>query len=170
MNLHISIKYLKSSATSIATGVLLVLWLYFFKHDIFYTCFFAAWFIIIFLRGYFQYRKRESYLAELKKNGLTEEVVYNEIFIDKWTVKRKKGVYMYCLIEGFIVWGAYLTAVFCFIGLVLSTSVFSSGRPVDFSDMFWISCLLGIITGIAISIFLWSVNEKKFIRLTNPVH
>ena len=147
----------------VATIILAILfsWLYFFKHDNF--AFIIAGLVLFDLvKGYFKYKKKLSYLAGLKKNGFTEEMVDNRAFVEKWDKISKKGIYRYCLIEGGIPLALELIASFFVLGIVILIWLVPSTGPFEFSQLVWFSCFLGVIAGIAGARYLWYINQKKF--------
>ena len=134
---------------------------YFFEHDNF-AFILAGVQLLVFVKGFFQFKKRLSYLAGLKENGLTEEIVNDDAFVEKWHKISEKGVYRYCLVEGGIPLSLQLTASIFFLGIVFSVWLVPSTGPFDFSQLLLVSCFVGVTTGTAAARYLWSINQKKY--------
>jgi hypothetical protein len=123
------------------------------------------------IQGYYQHLNKQAEAARLKTRGLTEEDIDNIRFVKKWEHTRQKGIRNHCIVDGGFLFG---------FGLSIFTSVITIayfGR--DFrvviaepNDMFaFIGYNYMIGAGIAVIIFRirWKYNEKRFIRLTDPL-
>ncbi len=168
MNIHIIKDYLKIRLPSIAittlTFSLLLRYSTNAKND---WGIILVVFLIGFIQDYFQFKKKVLLLADLKEKGVSEEEFNTSAFLRNWEEKRKNGILKFTLIDG----GVILAAVFLFIiGFGGFFIMISLSIPVEIGTLIGYSCLISALLGMSANLFLWSVNEKKFARLTNPLH
>jgi len=124
-------------------------------------------FIFFSVDDYRKYKKRESFLADLQQKGLTEEVAEQTAFARKWSLIEKKGMIYYCLIYSGLPLTVFFTAL---LGYLIFIIDMNRQVKIDFQGGFIISVLVGLTLGIALSRFLWSVNQKKSALLSNSSH
>ncbi|WP_419701372.1 hypothetical protein [Mucilaginibacter sp. NFX135] len=108
---------------------------------------------------------------QLKNKGLTEEDIHNIRFVKKWQEIREKGIWRYCINDGGIILGAYLWLIISI--LLIATSIIKLQTLVDDpGNMFGFigyNYIAGAIIGVIINRVLWPYNQRKFIRLTDPL-
>ena len=162
-------KYFRENIIAVTVLIVFLLVGYFFKFGKENLYIFFGLFLFEFIRGYFRYKKRLLYLAELESKGLTEDDASDITFVEKWEKIRAKGVYFYCLFESGLGLSIYFSFLFGIIGYIL-VYVIPPKMNVDATAFVVTCCFMGIIAGILAGAFSWSVNQKKFFRLTNPSH
>ena len=72
-----------------------ILFFYFVRHERFLACFCVAFAIVETVKSYSKFKKKQSYLDELRENGLTEKTVNDADFVERWAKTREKGVYKF---------------------------------------------------------------------------
>jgi hypothetical protein len=128
-------------------------------------------FVFSLIGGYFKFETKQAEIKKLKDKGLTEEDVYNIQFVKKWEETREKGIWRYCIIDGGIIFGAYLWIIVS--ALLIATSIIKFQSLVDDpGNMFGFigySYRTGAVIGVIIYRILWPYQERRFIRLTDPL-
>ena len=142
----------------------MILVCYYFQKNWTDTIFLGALLTYFALDDYRDYKKRQSYLAGLQREGLTEEMAEQKAFLREWESIGKRGIFFYCLVYKSIP----LTVLFTFLLAILSLIIvgFFLKTPLT-SQILTVIMVCGYILGIIASKFLWSVNQKKFARLTD---
>jgi hypothetical protein len=111
----------------------------------------------------------EKYLS--KHKSLTPEDVRNIFFVKKWEKIGERGILRYCITDGGIILGAYLWILVSILGL--STVVTLKTIMEDPSNMFSFigySYMIGGFIGVITNRLRWAYNERRFIRLTDPLN
>ncbi len=106
----------------------------------------------------------------LQKKGLTMADLSRIAFVRKWHSKRQQGLKPYCLFEGGIIMGLLLLfPVLLFISFSIEGLAAVFAAP-ETAGIFVIkNIFISFIIGLAIFRLRWSLNERKFARLTNPI-
>lgn len=126
------------------------------------------------------YPKRRAYLVEsksdrvkkLKAKGLTLQDIINIEFVKKWDETRKGGVWSYCIKDGALVIGTLLIIPISVLYFIIShksiTQLFPDpGQMLAFIAYTYLSgALIGTI-GCRIA---WTIKERRFLRLTDPLN
>jgi len=116
---------------------------------------------------YDQAQKKLKEYAILEAKGLTPGDIKRISFIKNWEIKRKIGINRFCYYDG-----GLFTGLILFIPISLISYPFASGSFSEFHDMmfFILKCLIISYTlGAIIYRLRWEVNQRKFIRLTDPL-
>jgi hypothetical protein len=127
------------------------------------------------------YPKRRAYKTvskserakKLKAKGLTQQDIDNIEFVKKWEETRLHGLWKYCVQSGGIIAGALLSFPGGVIVLAITHKDYSVRLFPDLSDMFAFiaySYLTGAVLGIILYRILWMINERRFLRLTDPLN
>lgn len=137
-----------------------------------------AWSLLIvfmYAMGYAADRERSrDNIAERKKlrsRFLTPEDIKNIEFVKSWEETRKNGRTKYCFVYGGVVFGFVLCFIYSIMALIIFNSLLSTiaHDPSNMFNFIGYTFIAGIITGTIIYRFLWTHNEHKFIRLTDPL-
>ena len=108
----------------------------------------------------------------LLAKGLTPEDLRNIKFTRNWEGTRKKGMLKYALVDGGIFFGFALCFIYSILTLVLLSGTIDyikAGFGKMFNFMVY-TYLAGFISAVVLYRILWSYNEQKFLRLTDPLH
>jgi hypothetical protein len=163
--------YLKKRLNDAPLQIAIFLLLYFWNKGYAYE--YIVLLTIGFVEGFFTYVKKQRYIAELEKKGLTENDVTRAAFIKKWEENRERGLVKYCIIDGGIITGALLSVGIGLIGMfTLNDSnkrMFADG-PGEMFQFIGITYVIGAAIGIVAYRLTWYVNEKKFNKLTGALH
>jgi len=103
-----------------------------------------------------------------QSDGLSQEEISNNRFLDKWTEIREKGLWKYCINDGGFILGAGLSlalsiVIFFYLGSKFREIMADPGSLFAFIGYNYLG---GAIAGIIIHRFLWRSNERKYMRLT----
>jgi hypothetical protein len=107
---------------------------------------------------------------KLEKKGLTKADLTRIAFVKRWQIIRRSGILRYCLFHGGLIAGMLLLfpiSFFMFLKIKTQDGLFT-----DLSEMVTFmakNIILSYIAGLIIYRFKWLYNERKFMRLTNPV-
>ena len=107
---------------------------------------------------------------QLEKKGLTPEDLRRIAFVKKWDMVRRSGIARYCFFDGGVIAGMILLFPISFV--MLQTIKHSDRLFDDLNEMIAFigkNIILGYIIGLLIYRFRWFLNERRFIRLTNPL-
>lgn len=160
--------YLRHKRSATLVSVFACIALYFVLKDKAILLIFMAIGLFDFIKGFSGYKKRQEYLSQLVAQGLTEQEADNNLFVTKWEKTRTGGMLKYCLWDGGILMGFGLAL---FVGLITFLIEFAFfGTPGDGILFIEFCGSVGIFLGIALSFFMWSLNEKKFTRLKALLH
>ncbi|WP_184546031.1 hypothetical protein [Mucilaginibacter sp. FT3.2] len=129
-------------------------------------------FFISLSRDYYHYDARLAYRNKLKAKGLTEEDIYNIEFVKKWEETREKGIWKYCITDGAIILGAYLWLIISLIAISTSIVKFKDlvDDPGNMFSFIGYTYMAGAIIGVIINRFMWTTNQHRFTRLTDPTN
>jgi hypothetical protein len=109
---------------------------------------------------------------KLKTKGLTEEDIRNIRFAKKWEETRNEGLWKYCIKDGGIIAGALLSFISTTAFFVIThkniLQMFPS--PGDMLKVIGYAYLSGAIAGVIIYRILWMYNERRFLRLIDPLN
>jgi hypothetical protein len=125
--------------------------------------FFILLYLVLFYIG------RQQRKKELKEKGLTLGDITNIAFVKDWEVTRKTGITRYCLIEGGLMTGVILFVPISFIVFFYSGLETIMASFANLLIATSASFALSYLTGTAIYFFRWKTNERRFIRLTDPL-
>ena len=108
----------------------------------------------------------------LSRRGLTLEDIKNIAFTKKWEETREKGMVKYAIVDGGIFFGFALCCIYSIITLIVISGTIGYikaglGNMFNFMGYTYIA---GFISGTILYRILWKRNERKFIRLTDPLH
>ncbi|PTQ95102.1 hypothetical protein C8P68_106317 [Mucilaginibacter yixingensis] len=160
------IKYIKDNSEKVALGCGFFLWLLSSKYP---------WLGNILLIGYiglivaFSCLARYKSYKALKAKGLTFKDVRNASFVKKWELTRKSGYGKFVFQTGGLLFGAMLFTpvafdMFYFIGL--PEAIKGLGRLTALFGLCVVGCY---VAGASIFSLRWSINERRFLRLTDPL-
>ncbi|WP_183577152.1 hypothetical protein HDF18_11840 [Mucilaginibacter sp. X5P1] len=119
--------------------------------------------------------KSQNNIAERKKQlpkGLVKEDLKNIDFVKSWDETRKKGSVKFSIVNGGIIFGFVLCFIISILSLLFIKDMlhYISADPSNMINFIGYTYIAGIIGGIITYRFLWTYNERKFIRLTDPLH
>jgi len=160
MNLDLFKNYFRQRLTETIISVAFFSTLYFVLKDKTVLLFLAAIGLFDFGRGFFSYKKKQVYLVGLAEQELTEQEAEDNSFVVKWEKIRKSGILKYCLIDGAILLGIWMTMFVGFVTLLIRPSFL--GAPIEILEF---SCPIGVFLGVFLSYFMWSINEKRYAHL-----
>jgi hypothetical protein len=108
----------------------------------------------------------------LEKRGLTAEDLRNIKFTRNWEETRKKGMVKYSVIYGGIFFGFALCCIYSILVLIVITGTiyYIKAAPGNMFNFMVYTYIAGFISGTVLYRLLWTYNEQKFIRLTDPLH
>ncbi|WP_413669311.1 hypothetical protein ACEN9X_04700 [Mucilaginibacter sp. Mucisp86] len=161
--------YLKHTYKTQLVYLAVIVALYIYDND---NLIFLLFFPFSFIQGYYRYQYKLTQAEKLKAKGLTEEDMENISFVKKWEHARKRGIWNYCIIDGGFIAGLALSIISSMIWFTLSGKTdFHAllAEPIDMFAFIGYNYIIG--AGIAVMIFRmkWKYNEKRFIRLTDPL-
>ncbi|MEO6630801.1 MAG: hypothetical protein ABIN13_03735, partial [Mucilaginibacter sp.] len=156
MNPGILKNYLKHDLSGIIISVVFFAVLYFVVKDKSILIIVAGVGLFDFIKGFFKYKKRQDYLAELAAQGLTEQEADDNSFIIKWEKIKKGGILKYCLIDGGMLMGIWLALSVGLVTFLIQPSFF--GSPINGFQFIEFTCPIGVFLGISLSFFTWLVN------------
>ncbi|SDE28089.1 hypothetical protein SAMN05216464_10582 [Mucilaginibacter pineti] len=109
---------------------------------------------------------------KLKNKGLTQQDIRNIEFVKKWEETRKKGIWKYCISDGGIVLGAGLSLAISLLAYVTFPGIFKglADSPGNMFSFIGYAYLAGAITGATIHRILWPYNQRRFMKLTDPLN
>ncbi|QEM11804.1 hypothetical protein [Mucilaginibacter rubeus] len=161
--------YLKHTYKTELVYLAVIAALYFYDNS---NLIFLLFFPFSFIQGYYRYQYKLTQAEKLKARGLTEEDIENISFVKKWEHSRKRGMWNYCVIDGGFIFGLALSLITSIIWFKLSGKTDLHTLLSEPGDMFaFIGYNYMIGAGIAVIIFRmkWKYNEKRFVRLTDPL-
>lgn len=106
----------------------------------------------------------------LEKKGLTRADLSRIAFVRRWEHKRRKGIAGYCFFEGGLILGMFLlfpVSLLLFFALKQYDNTFFTFTAIGV--FVTANILLSFTIGLVIFRFRWSYNQRRFMRLTNPV-
>ncbi len=173
MNWSLLKRYIKKNIIGVPALIVIFSLLYCLVKDKLFAYAYLGLWLIELLIGFFTDSKRQLYLADLEKKGLTEKEVDNKAFIARWGENRERGIYKYCIIDGGIVLGALLSLLISFIWMFVvpkgNEGLFSES-PGQIFQFIGITYLIGAVIGILVNRIIWDYKQKKFIQLTARQH
>jgi hypothetical protein len=129
--------------------------------------------MLLFLAAFTERRKTWTIKQyQLKNKGLTQEDISNIQFVKKWEETREKGIWRYCIIDGGIIFGAYLWLIisaFCALSSLVKLQTIANA-PENMFRFIGYSYIAGIIIGVIIYRMRWPRQEHRFKRLTDPIN
>lgn len=172
LNWSVLMSYLKKRLNDAPLQILIFSLLYFIPKDKSYADAYTGLWIFGFVEGFFTYAQRQRYLTSLAEKGLTEKEINNQKFVKKWEENRERGLIKYCLVDGGIVAGALLSLLVSLIYLFIfagNKRSFADG-PGEIFQFIGTTYLIGAAIGVVSYRIIWSLRQKKFIQLTDPLH
>jgi len=169
--------FIKSNFEGILIAAMVISFLsevYFFDHnDLLVTKILGFLFVLF-------YSKRRPYVVEgkaerikkLKAKGLTPQDIINIEFVKKWGETRNSGVWNYCITDGAFITGFVLLIPVSLLYFTLSHKSMAELLP-DPGKMFEFiaySYLTGAVIGVINCRIRWIINERRFLRLTDPLN
>jgi hypothetical protein len=114
-------------------------------------------------------------IVERKKfipRGLVKEDLKNIEFVKAWYETRKIGLVRFSIIYGGVIFGLVLCFVISLFIMLMIKGVlkYISVDPANMLNFIGYTYVAGIVAGTVFYRLLWSYNEQKFIRLTDPLH
>ncbi len=137
---------------------------------------FSLTIIALYILGYAaDSEKSKNNIAERKKlraRRLTPEDLRNIKFVKSWDEIRKKGLIKYSLVDGGIFFGFVLCCIISIAVLLVvkSTLTYISADPANMFSFIGYTYIAGLIGGTVLYRLLWIYKERRFIRLTDPLH
>lgn len=160
--------YLKHTYKTELLYLAVITVLYLYDHG---NIIFLIFFPLSFVQGYYRYQHKLAEAEKLKARGLTAEDVDNISFVKKWEATRQKGIWNYCVIDGGFLFGLAISIFTSIITFVFAGRDFGTlmAEPGDMFAFIGYNYMIG--AGIAVIIFRlrWQYNEKRFVRLTDPL-
>jgi hypothetical protein len=162
--------YLKYNYKQIIVSLIILNVFYWWMHD--FYLFYLFLFVIGFARDLYHFREKLDKQKKLKAKGLTEEDIINIEFVKKWEETRIGGMWKYCVRDGGIIAGAGLALALSLLYAIIFPGNFSNiiSEPGDMMMFIGYSYIAGATFGVILFRIRWSYNEKKFIRLTDPLN
>jgi len=164
--------YLKYALTEFLLSFIFPLILYFIVEDSLFILIVVIFNVLGFFAGYYRYKDGLLFQKKLKVRGLTGEDLNNIEFVKSWDEIRSRGPIKYSLLDGGVFFGFALGIGISILLFVVKPALFHY-ISLDPSNMFRFigyTYLAGSMIGIVIYRNLWTRNENKFIRLTDPLH
>ncbi|ASU35776.1 hypothetical protein [Mucilaginibacter xinganensis] len=143
---------------------------YFSKHT------FSLTIVALYLLGYAaDNEKSKTNIEERKKlrlRGLTKVDIRNIAFVKSWEETRKKGLIKFSLVYGGVFFGFVLCGIISIAAMFIIKNMikYVSDEPSHMLNFIGYTYIAGTIGGTVFYRLLWIYNERKFIRLTNPLH
>lgn len=108
----------------------------------------------------------------IPRKGMDEQDLKNIHFTKNWHEVRQKGLWYFLIIDGAIILGALLSLYLCLLTFCLWKGSFNDhlSSPSDIFKLIGNSYFTGAIIAIICQRLLWYHNERRFDRLTNPIH
>lgn len=131
-----------------------------------------ALFLMGILRDAYHFKERLAKIYKLKSQGLTEEDLENIAFVKKWEETRTSGVWNYCITNGALIVGFSLIIPVSLLYVIFSHKTITELLP-DLGKMFGsiaYSYLIGAIIGTIGCRIAWTIKERRFLRLTDPLN
>jgi len=119
------------------------------------------------------YARAVDYITEqelLNKKGLDSEDIRRISFVRTWDKIRNAGIKRFCFYNGGVILGIIFLLPIMAVGIISSLLV-NHGLSFNITEsniMFFI--IVSYFIGVGIYYLKWRLNERKFIRLTNPVN
>lgn len=118
------------------------------------------------------YSRAVEYINEqeiLQTKGLDSQDINRISFVRTWDKVRNAGIKRFCFYNGGIILGIIFLLPIIFLGLTTSL-LFNYGLSFDITEanvLFFI--VISYLLGAGTYYLKWRINERKFIRLTNPI-
>jgi hypothetical protein len=119
------------------------------------------------------YTRAVDYITEqelLNKKGLNSEDIKRISFVRTWDKIRNAGIKRFCFYNGGVILGIVFLLPIMAVGLISYLFV-NYGLSFDITKsnlVFFI--IVSYFLGVGIYYLKWRLNERRFIRLTNPVN
>jgi hypothetical protein len=128
--------------------------------------------LLFVLRELYHYREKLEKIKRLRVKGLTEKDLLNIEFVKEWEDTRTGGVWGYCLKYGLFIGGFGFSLLFglfyiIFFNQALKVTLAEPGKMFHFIGYCYIA---GALFGVMVFRVLWFLNERRFIRLTDPLN
>jgi hypothetical protein len=162
------LSYLKGNYKGLIISAVFLLWIEKFK--------LTLWLLAILLfniaTGYNHYRKAKEQEKRLKAKGLTPEDAENIAFVKEWEETRQSAIWQYCVKDGAIISGSFISLITSAISYWALTKLGFSpwAEPGDMFRFIGLNFLAGALIGSIICRFQWNINESRFLRLTDPLN
>ena len=162
-------QYLKSSYKQLILSVVLCILIIWFITDIWWVIIF---FMLAISRDIYHFQEALERKNKLKAKGLTEKDILNITFVQKWEAIHKGGLWKYCVRDGGIISGAGLAFAISLGYAAFFSKSFKNilAEPGSMFGFIAYTYILGAIIGVILFRILWLYNEKKFVRLTDPMN
>jgi len=136
------------------------------------TLFLIPLWLVNWVRAIYQYGERLKRIEKLKGKGLTEQDITNIKFVKKWQETRSGGLWKYCIRDGGIVAGAGFSLALSLLFGITFRHTFRQilAEPGDMFSFIGYAYLCGSFVGLILFRIMWSYNEKRFARLTDPLN
>ncbi len=109
-------------------------------------------------------------LEKLQQRGLTHHDLGRIAFVKKWQLTRRTGLTRFCFYNGGLITGLIFLFPVSFIILMNYSNIATLFSNLNGIILFVAeNMVLSYIIGFAIYRFKWSYNERRFMRLTQPV-
>ncbi len=162
------LSYLKENYKSLVISAIFTLWLL----DYNVTLLLLTVIIFNIANGFNHFRKEKDKEKLLKVRGLTLADAENIAFVKKWEETRQSGIWSYCIKDGAIISGSFLsliTSAISYWGLN-KLGISPWVEPGDMFRFIGLNFLAGALIGCIICQFQWNINERRFLRLTDPLN
>lgn len=166
------VKYIRTNLLGIAIGCAVTCFVLevvlFSSKDLYFTK--VAAMLVFVTAGYEKQRDLRFKQQKLKKKGLTLGDIQNIEFVKNWEMLRQRGIYKYCFLEGGLMIGLIILLPLSLIGMMVASNLRTLFS--DINKMLWYITYCGIVgyvLGTTIYFIRWVRNEKRFIRLTDPL-
>lgn len=109
---------------------------------------------------------------QLSRRGLTPVDIENIKFVKSWEKTRAGGMVKYVFLYGGLSFGFALCFAFSFASLFVGKGVINYIKhdPAHMFNFIGYTYAGGFIIAALLFRLLWAYNERKFIRLTDPLH
>ncbi len=162
-------EYIKESYKRLIIEFVVCATVAYYSHDYWVIAFF---YLLTKLRDIYHLQEKQERRQKLRAKGLTEHDVANIDFVKKWQETRKGGLWRYCIRDGGLIAGAGTgLALSLLFGLCFSVKFLKIlSEPGDMFAFISYNYLCGAAIQIIIFRFLWFSNERRFLRLTDPLN
>lgn len=162
-------EYLKESYKRLIIEFVVCATVAYYSHD---YIFIAFLYLLTKLRDFYHLEEQQERRKKLQAKGLTEQDVANIDFVKKWQDTRKGGLWRYCIRDGGLIAGAGTgLALSLLFALLFSVKFFKIiSEPGDMFAFIGYNYLCGAVIQITLFRFLWNSNERRFLRLTDPLN
>ena len=128
--------------------------------------------IVSILRDAYHFKDRIARIKKLKSRGLTETDITNIEFTKKWAETRNGGIWKYCIKDGAVIAGVFLALPGAGIIQLINSDIVKKASlgPGNMMVLICYCYFVGAILGIILYRILWIINQRRFLRLTDPLN